>query len=113
MPLSFFQRFFEKRKRSTNPLSLSGATVQVVPKDDVRREAPDGDEPSAEPVAKRKSLFAFVDLKDPFAPGEIEGEEVVGPILSILSAKEFDSVFLLYTSQTYEKASETCCAAWE
>lgn len=71
---------------------------------------PDSDEPSVEAVAKRKSLFAFVDLKDPFAPGEIECEEVPGPILSILSARKFELLFLVYTPRTREKAFQTMAA---
>ena len=59
------------------------------------------------PAAKRNSLFAFVDPKDPFAPCEIAGEELPGPILSIMSAKQFDSLFLFYTPHTGENALST------
>ena len=62
---------------------------------------------NAEAMTKVNSLFAFVDLKDPFTTSEIAGEDVPGPILSILTAKQFDSVFLLHTSQTRGNAFAT------
>jgi hypothetical protein len=37
-----------------------------------------------------KTLFAFVDPKDPFAPSEIAGGDQSGPILSILASRTFD-----------------------
>src|SRR5436190_19561275 len=64
-----------------------------------------------EPLAKRNSLFAFVDPNDPFTPNEIVGEELPGPILSILSAKQFSSVFLFYTPQTRGNAMATVAEA--
>lgn len=51
------------------------------------------------------SLFAFVDPKDPFTPGEIAGEQLPGPILSIMSAKQFRHLFLFHTPQTREHAA--------
>lgn len=54
-----------------------------------------------------KSLFAFVDLKDPFAAGEIAGEELPGPILSIMSARKFNSLYLFFTPHTRANALAT------
>jgi DNA-binding NtrC family response regulator len=53
------------------------------------------------------SLFAFVDPKDPFTPGEISGEQLPGPILSIMSAKQFRHLFLFHTPHTREHAVAT------
>jgi hypothetical protein len=55
-------------------------------------------------MTKINSLFAFVDLKDPFMAGEIAGEELPGPILSIMSAKQFRKLFLFHTLHTRENA---------
>ena len=109
MPLSFLQRFFEKPKRSTSQPSPSKAPSESASKADENAKSliSQAETRTAEPVAKRKSLFAFVDLRDPFTVSEIAGEDLPGPILSILSAREFDSVFLLCTSETCQKAAET------
>src|SRR5215469_8239282 len=53
------------------------------------------------------SLFAFVDLKDPFTGGEIAGEELPGPILSIISARKFNSLHLFFTPHTRTNALAT------
>ncbi len=53
------------------------------------------------------SLFAFVDPKDPFTPGEVAGEQLPGPILSIMSAKQFRHLFLFHTPHTRENAVAT------
>jgi DNA-binding NtrC family response regulator len=54
-----------------------------------------------------QTLFAFVDLKDPFVPAGIEGEEQPGPVLSLLAARPFDFLFLFYTPHTQENAAAT------
>jgi DNA-binding NtrC family response regulator len=54
-----------------------------------------------------KALFAFVDLKDPFMPSGIEGEEQPGPILSLLASRPFDFLFLFCTPHTRENAVAT------
>jgi transcriptional regulator with AAA-type ATPase domain len=59
------------------------------------------------PATTLGSLFAFVDLKDPFTPSDIAGEDLPGPILSIMSARNFGSVFLFHTPHTREKALTT------
>ncbi len=52
-------------------------------------------------------LFAFVDLKDPFMPSGIAGEEQPGPVLSLLAARPFDFLFLFHTPHTRENAAAT------
>lgn len=54
-----------------------------------------------------KTLFAFVDPKDPFAPTEIAGGDQSGPILSILASRPFDQVFLFHTPHTRTNALAT------
>ena len=54
-----------------------------------------------------KTLFAFVDPKDPFAPTEIAGGEQSGPVLSLLAYKDFDRVYLVYTPHTLTNAVAT------
>ena len=53
------------------------------------------------------SLFSFVDLKDPFTPSEIVGEDLPGPILSLMGARQFDFLFLFHTPHTQHKALAT------
>jgi DNA-binding NtrC family response regulator len=55
-----------------------------------------------------RTLLAFVDLKDPFMPSGIEGEEQLGPILSILAVQPFDWLFLFHTPHTNSNAEATC-----
>jgi transcriptional regulator with AAA-type ATPase domain len=55
----------------------------------------------------RTTLFAFVDLKDPFTPGEIAEEPLPGPVLSILAARPFTDVFLFHTPHTRDNAQAT------
>ncbi len=54
-----------------------------------------------------QTLFAFVDLKDPFASGEVAGEELTGPILSVMGARQFNFLFLFCTPHTRENAEAT------
>src|SRR6187402_307508 len=54
-----------------------------------------------------KALFAFVDPKYPFSPGEIAEHEQAGPILSILGTRAFNKVFLFHTPQTAANADLT------
>jgi transcriptional regulator with AAA-type ATPase domain len=58
-------------------------------------------------MANVNSLFAFVDPKDPFTPGEIAGEQLPGAILSIMSAKQFRHLFLFHTPHTRDNAVAT------
>jgi transcriptional regulator with GAF, ATPase, and Fis domain len=54
-----------------------------------------------------RTLFAFVDLKDPFMPSEIAGEDQPGPILSLMAARQFDFLFLFHTPHTRTNATAT------
>ena len=102
MPLSFLKRLLERKRSSTNEASLSGIMPREVLSSRISPQTP-----HLEPVAKSKYLFAFVDLKDPFVPSGVEGEELLGPILSALSARRFDAVFLFHTLQTQGNAVAT------
>src|SRR5260221_4079188 len=92
MVQSFLQRLFGQRKRNRSELKSQEPEPKV-------QDVP--------PAAKRKSLFAFVDPKDPFSPGEIAGEELPGPILSIMSAKQFRFLLLFHTPHTRDNALAT------
>jgi len=54
-----------------------------------------------------RTLFAFVDPKDPFMPSEIAGEDQPGPILSLMAARPFDFLFLFHTPHTRSNALVT------
>lgn len=54
-----------------------------------------------------RTLFAFVDPKDPFMPSEVAGEDQPGPILSLLAARRFDFLFLFHTPHTRSNALAT------
>lgn len=56
----------------------------------------------------RKTLFAFVDPKDPFVAGEVAEEDLPGPILSLAEARRFDALVLFHTPQTRKNAEATC-----
>jgi len=64
-------------------------------------------EPEPTPQRKVNYLLSFVDPKDPFAVGPVAGEELTGPILSIMSTREFDSLFLFCTPHTRANALAT------
>ena len=131
MPHSFFQRIFGQKQSGSHGESQSpgkgtanspGAAEAPTPESTgledperqtlqelVRRRKANfvREFVQSQPVKKVNSLFAFVDLKDPFTPSEVAGQELPGPILSILSAKQFDSVFLFHTPHTRENALAT------
>jgi transcriptional regulator with AAA-type ATPase domain len=118
MALSFLQRLFGQKKRDSDQHSLS---ITTPVKNVVRRDISGGPvtyhlkrhfepAPAAENTKTStnvNSLFAFVDPKDPFTPGEIAGEQLPGPILSIMSAKQFGHLFLFHTPHTREHAAAT------
>jgi len=54
-----------------------------------------------------KTLFAFVDTQDPFAPSLVAGEEQAGPILSLMESRSFSFLFLFYTQRTRINALKT------
>jgi transcriptional regulator with AAA-type ATPase domain len=116
MAPAFIQRLFGQKKRGSDAAWLS--TVRSL----VKPEMPAGNVPDQEDgkvlesgsnaentgaMTNLNSLFAFVDPKDPFTPGEIAGEQLPGPILSIMSAKQFRHLFLFYTPHTREHAVAT------
>jgi DNA-binding NtrC family response regulator len=64
--------------------------------------APDADVPTS-----ASTLFSFVDFKDPFVPGDIVGEYLPGPVLSLIGVREFEFVFLFHTPHTRNSALHT------
>jgi transcriptional regulator with PAS, ATPase and Fis domain len=119
MAPSFLQRLFGQNKRGSDAGSLSiretGKSVfkRQMPASDIadqKDKEPVESGPTAENVGTMtnvNSLFAFVDPKDPFTPGEIAGEQLPGPILSIMSTKQFRHLFLFHTPHTREHAVAT------
>jgi transcriptional regulator with PAS, ATPase and Fis domain len=119
MAPSFLHRLFGRKKRGDDAGSLSiRETVRSLVKPemftsdvvDQEKEKSLESGSAAENFGTRtnvNSLFAFVDPKDPFTPGEIAGEQLPGPILSIMSAKEFRHLFLFHTPHTRAQAVAT------
>jgi transcriptional regulator with AAA-type ATPase domain len=108
MALSFLQRLFGQKNRGRDAPSLGLTTPSDVARQaNLKSRGPDSQVQNSQPMPKVNSLFAFVDFKDPFAPGEIAGEELPGPILSIMSLKQFGSLFLFHTPHTRENALST------
>jgi transcriptional regulator with AAA-type ATPase domain len=108
MPSSFLQKLFHRTKpaREVEVLHNTENAVAVHEEKPKARQVPSG--PQEFPPAAKPNLFAFVDLTDPFfSGGEIAGEELPGPILSILSARKFGSLFLFHTPHTRENALAT------
>lgn len=117
MAQPFFRRFFGQKKRGSEVASLS---TGVSEKSLVKSEMPSTDVANQEDrnpldsgsadtgaMPNVNSLFAFVDPKDPFTPGEIAGEQLPGPILSIMSTKQFHRLFLFHTPHTRKHAVAT------
>jgi DNA-binding NtrC family response regulator len=108
MAQSFLQGLFGQRKRSRDGLSLGlTATSDLARLTELKSQEPQPKVQDVPPAAKRNSLFAFVDPKDPFAAGEIAGEELPGPIISIMSARQFGTLFLFHTPHTSENTLST------
>ena len=108
MAQSFLQRLFGQKKRSRDGLSPGlTPTGNLARPAELKSQEPQPKAQDVPPAAKRNSLFAFVDPKDPFAAGEIAGEELPGPILSIMSARKFGTLFLFHTPHTRENARAT------
>jgi hypothetical protein len=108
MAQSFLQRLFGQKNRGPDAPSLgltapSDASGQAVLKSQERQPGV----PDVQVASNQNSLFAFVDPKDPFSPGEIAGEELPGPILSIMSAKQFRFLLLFHTPHTRDNALAT------
>ena len=119
MALSFLQKLFGQKKHGSDAVSLSirskarSVSNREMPASgiaDQEKGKPLESGPAAENTGAGtnvNSLFAFVDPKDPFTPGEIAGEQLPGPILSIMSAKQFQHLFLFHTPHTREHALAT------
>jgi DNA-binding NtrC family response regulator len=120
MPHSFFQKIFGQKKSDShggsqsfgkeavkNPGAAEATTPESTDTEALERQTLDPEAQTSQPVKKVNFLLAFVDLTDPFTPSEVAGEELPGPILSIMSAKEFDSAFLFHTPHTRENALAT------
>jgi DNA-binding NtrC family response regulator len=116
MANSFLQRLFGQKNRvDARSLSITetvkGLVKPEIPPTDVANQEerkPLESGPADTGVTTNvNSLFAFVDPKDPFTPGEIAGEQLPGPILSIMSAKQFRHLFLFHTPHTREHAVAT------
>lgn len=103
---SFLQRILGGKKPAHQALSLTGTPAVQAKSGEAEKESRHHAQTS-EAEFKLNSLFAFVDPKDPFALGELAEEQFPGPILSILSAKKFDHIFLFYTPHTRKNAQET------
>jgi len=108
MARSFLQRLLGKRNRGFEARPPAETPTSRVPdQEHLKSQQARSEILNFQPTAKVNSLFAFVDLKDPFTPGEIAGEELPGPILSIMSVKQFGSLFLFHTPHTRENALST------
>src|SRR5258708_2393400 len=112
----FLKMLFGQKKRGSDAWWPSTARSLVQPETpasdiaDQRDTKPSESGPTAEntgAMVNTNSLFAFVDPKDPFTPGEIAGEQLPGPILSIMSAKQFRHLFLFHTPHTREQTVAT------
>ena len=106
MPASFLRRLFHWDKWRGGIWTPYITKGEVVGQEDVNslRSSSISRDPAA---VEGSSLFAFVDLKDPFTAGEIAGEELPGPILSILNARKFNSLYLFFTPHTRSNALAT------
>jgi DNA-binding NtrC family response regulator len=108
MTHSFLQRLFGQTKRDRDAKAVVGVpTSDVAQEEDLKSVRHPSDVQNCPPMRKSNSLFAFVDPKDPFMAGEIAGEELPGPILSIMSARKFDSLSLFHTPHTRTNALAT------
>src|SRR6266568_1584581 len=108
MARSFLQRLLGKRNRGFEARPPGKTPTSRVPdQEHLKSQQARSEILNFQPTAKVNSLFAFVDLKDPFTPGEIAGEELPGPILSIMSAKQFGFLLLFHTPHTRENAVAT------
>jgi DNA-binding NtrC family response regulator len=58
----------------------------------------------------REVLLTFVGYRDPYYKSTVEGEELKGPILYLLSLRGFDAVYLFTAPNTMAIASETARA---
>lgn len=57
--------------------------------------------------SRQRVLLTFTGFHDPFASAGVAGSEQEGPVLSLLRAREFDSVILFSTPNTVDRTEET------
>jgi hypothetical protein len=119
MAPSFLQRLFGQKKRGSDTESLGVGETEislfkrrmlasdVADQEDGKALESGSAAENTGTTTNPNSLFAFVDPKDPFTPGEIAGEQLPGPILSIMSAKQFRHLFLFHTPHTRQHAVAT------
>ena len=109
---SFLQRLTGKAS-AINPLTLPLSKIAPPPPnpqptpDIPSREHPERASQPVDSPTTPGALFAFVDPKDPFSPGEIAGESLPGPILSILGARPFVKLYLFHTPHMRKNAEAT------
>src|SRR5437899_8138000 len=108
MARSFLQRLLGKRNRGFEARPQAETPTSRAPdQEHLKSQQARSEILNFQPTTNVNSLFAFVDPKDPFTAGEIAGEELPGPILSIMSAKQFDSLFLFHTPHVHKNALAT------
>lgn len=107
MAQSFLQRLFGQKNRGRDALSLGLSPPRAAGQTELKSQERHPGMQDVPVASKRNSLFAFVDPKDPFSPGEIAGAELPGPILSIMSAKQFRFLLLFHTPHTRDNALAT------
>jgi len=105
--MSFLQRLLGQRKRGSDVVPLGPTLISnTAGQEKLKSEEPHSEIQDAQAAKRVNSLFAFVDPKDPFSPGEIAGEELPGPILSIMSAKQFRFLLLFHTPHPRQCAGD-------
>jgi hypothetical protein len=60
----------------------------------------------------KEILFTFTGFHDPYSKGLIDQEDQPGPILSLLSTRAFDHIYLFDTPSTYKITQETVRATY-
>lgn len=98
MVSSILRRFFTLRNRGNTSSELLTVTG--------KRLSADGEQVPVRSNGEN-ALFSFVDLRDPFTPSDIAGEDVPGPILSLVNARQFKHVVLFHTPHTRTNAIAT------
>ena len=63
--------------------------------------------------ASQDILMTFTGFHDPFYPGLVDGQDQPGPVMSLLSAKTFDHIFLFETPATRVNTEDTIKAIHE
>jgi len=107
MVSSLLRRFFILRNRA-NPVPPNSVTDrESQPSSKILAVTGTPVPANEERLPVPSNLFSFIDLKDPFAVSDIAGEDVPGPILSLLNVRQFEHVFLFHTPHTRTNAIAT------